>query len=101
MDTELASHMGDNAGGYLGGIGEKSSEKTGGDELQGEAKPVMLTPATADERQVIIVEVEVTGELERRRFTGVPAITAFLLFGKEINRHGVFLVMGLEECYWR
>ena len=33
MDAELASNMGDNAGGYLGGIGEKSSEKTGGDEL--------------------------------------------------------------------
>src|SRR5579859_7633389 len=63
------------------------SEKSGGDDLKGQAEAVVVTAPIGQELAIGIVEVEVTCELRRSRLAGVAAVAPSLVVSEEFNGH--------------
>jgi hypothetical protein len=64
-DADLAGDEGDGARRHLARVVEEDAERAHDGQLKGEAEPVVIAPATADERMVAGVEEEPGRKLVR------------------------------------
>lgn len=78
-DPELPARVGDSPFGYVCQIGEERAQEADGDKLEGEAEAQVIGPASTDERLVLVVEVEETGELLLAGLARVAAVGSALV----------------------
>jgi hypothetical protein len=74
-NTELGGDKRYNSWRYVSRIGKEGAQEANRAELYGEPKPVVFAPALADERTVVVTQMEIASKLSRGRLAVVAAIS--------------------------
>ena len=86
-DAKLLGQMVRDPAWDSGRLVQERAEETNGAELDGEPEPHVIPALGTSQLAVGIVEVEMPCELVRARLAGIPAVSPFLLGGRERDRH--------------
>jgi hypothetical protein len=73
---------------YIGEVLREGAQEAGRTELDGEAQAVVVAAMRAYQTPIAVIQVEVPGQLLRRRFSGEATVLILLLFGQETDGHG-------------
>jgi hypothetical protein len=88
IDLELPGDAVDHTSWYIGEVLREGAQEAGRTELDGEAQAVVVAAMRAYQTPIAVIQVEVTGQLLRRRFSGEATVLVLLLFGQETDGHG-------------
>src|SRR5206468_2807898 len=94
FDLELSCEAVDDAIRHVREVLKEGAKETGGAELDGKTLTAMIAAMGVDEPAIMVVQVEIAGQLFRAEFSSEAAVAVPLLFGQETDGHGASSIYG-------